>query len=101
MLSKLYRDKRNKYLEIAGGTSIEFLLVIDSDEFAVIDNAEFSHHLDKIRKFKRYNDNHEGDNHEGATFVLNLPYLREVNNLLGCKSMGSPAIRLYVAVTIT
>lgn len=55
-------DKRNKYLEIAGATNIEFLLVIDSDEFAVIDKAEFSLNLDKVRKSKRYNDdNHEHD----------------------------------------
>jgi hypothetical protein len=29
-------DKRNKYLEIAGSKNIDFLLVIDSNEYAVI-----------------------------------------------------------------
>jgi hypothetical protein len=35
-------DKRNKYLEIAGSKNIDFLLVIDSDEYGVIDMNEFS-----------------------------------------------------------
>lgn len=35
-------EKRNKYLVIAGSKNKDFLLVIDSDEYAVIDNNSFS-----------------------------------------------------------
>lgn len=45
-------EKRNKYLEFAGDKSIDFLLVIDSDEFVVINEAEFLLHLDKLRNLK-------------------------------------------------
>jgi uncharacterized protein YlbG (UPF0298 family) len=45
-------DKRNKYLEIAGSKNIDFLLVIDSDEYAVIDKTKFSKNLDKIKEYK-------------------------------------------------
>src|ERR671910_2836608 len=45
-------DKRNKYLEIAGTKGIDFLLVIDSDEYAVIDINEFSKNLAKIKENK-------------------------------------------------
>ena len=45
-------DKRNKYLEIAGIKEIDFLLVIDSDEYAVIDMNEFSENLAKIKEYK-------------------------------------------------
>jgi len=45
-------DKRNKYLEIAGSKNIDFLLVIDSDEYVVIDRIEFFKNLDKIKKYK-------------------------------------------------
>jgi hypothetical protein len=45
-------DKRNKYLEIAGIKKIDFLLVIDSDEYAVIDMNEFSENLAKIKEYK-------------------------------------------------
>ncbi len=45
-------DKRNKYLEIAGIKEIDFLLVIDSDEYAVIDMNELSNNLAKIKKYK-------------------------------------------------
>ena len=45
-------DKRNKYLEIAGTQGIDFLLVIDSDEYAVIDINEFSKNLAKIKEYK-------------------------------------------------
>ena len=45
-------DKRNKYLEIAGIKEIDFLLVIDSDEYAVIDMNEFFNNLVKIKKYK-------------------------------------------------
>jgi hypothetical protein len=33
-------EKRNKYLEFAGDKNIDFLLVIDSDEFAVVNEEE-------------------------------------------------------------
>jgi hypothetical protein len=45
-------DKRNKYLEIAGSKNIDFLLVIDSDEYAVIDKRKFSENLCKIKEHK-------------------------------------------------
>ena len=45
-------DKRNRYLEIAGTKGIDFLLVLDSDEYAVIDMNEFSKNLVKIREYK-------------------------------------------------
>ena len=45
-------DKRSKYLEIAGTKEIDFLLVIDSDEYAVIDINEFSKNLAKIKEYK-------------------------------------------------
>jgi len=45
-------DKRNKYLEIAGINEIDFLLVIDSDEYAVIDMNEFINNLAKIKNCK-------------------------------------------------
>jgi hypothetical protein len=46
-------DKRNKYLEIAGSRGIDFLLVIDSDEYAIIDTKEFSENLAKIKDYKK------------------------------------------------
>src|SRR5918994_6524194 len=45
-------DKRNKYLEIAGSKEVDFLLVIDSDEYALIDVNEFSKNLAEIKKYK-------------------------------------------------
>lgn len=42
-------EKRNKYLEIAGELGIDFLLVIDSDEYAVIDNEIFLSNLEIIK----------------------------------------------------
>ena len=45
-------DKRNKYLEIAGTREIDFLLVIDSDEYAVIDINELSKNLFRIKEYK-------------------------------------------------
>ena len=45
-------EKRNKYLEFAGDKNIDFLLVIDSDEFAVINEEEFLSNLDKLRNSK-------------------------------------------------
>ena len=45
-------DKRNKYLEIAGIKEIDFLLVIDSDEYAVIDMNEFINNLAEIKNYK-------------------------------------------------
>jgi hypothetical protein len=46
-------EKRNKYLEIAGSRDIDFLLVIDSDEYAIIDTKEFSENLAKIKEYKK------------------------------------------------
>jgi hypothetical protein len=52
-------EKRNKYLEFAGEKNVEFLLVIDSDEYAVIDGAEFLHNLEKLRNLKMTNGSHD------------------------------------------
>jgi hypothetical protein len=49
-------DKRNKYLEIAGSRNIDFLLVIDSDEYAVVDMNIFSKNLERIKEYKTSND---------------------------------------------
>jgi hypothetical protein len=53
-------DKRNKYLEFAGEMNVEFLLVIDSDEFAVIDKGEFLYNLEKLGNLKMTNGSHDG-----------------------------------------
>jgi hypothetical protein len=45
-------DKRNKYLQIAGSKNVDFLLIIDSDEYAVIDMSMFSKNLAKIKEYK-------------------------------------------------
>ena len=45
-------ERRNKYLEIAGSRNLDFLLVIDSDEYAIIDTKEFSKNLGKIKEHK-------------------------------------------------
>jgi hypothetical protein len=45
-------EKRNKYLEIAGDRNIDFLLVIDSDEYAVIDAKELTRNLARIKEIK-------------------------------------------------
>jgi hypothetical protein len=45
-------DKRNKYLEIAGSKSMDFLFVIDSDEYVVIEKTEFFTNLEKIKEYK-------------------------------------------------
>jgi hypothetical protein len=55
-------EKRNKYLEFAGDKNIDFLLVIDSDEFAAINEAEFLFNLDKLRNSKMNSDRCDGDN---------------------------------------
>jgi hypothetical protein len=51
-------DKRNKYLEIADIKDVDFLLVIDSDEYAAIYTKEFSENLSKIKEYKK---NSNGD----------------------------------------
>jgi hypothetical protein len=45
-------EKRNKYLEIAGSKNMDFLLVIDSDEYVVVDKIEFFKNLNKIKEYK-------------------------------------------------
>lgn len=45
-------EKRNKYLEIAHDLGIDFLLVIDSDEYALIDNKRFRRNLEFIKIHK-------------------------------------------------
>jgi hypothetical protein len=46
-------EKRNQYLEIAGSRDIDFLLVIDSDEYAIIDTIEFSKNLTRLKEYKK------------------------------------------------
>ena len=45
-------EKRNKYLEFAGDKNMDFLIVIDSDEFAVVNEVDFLINLDKLRNSK-------------------------------------------------
>ena len=45
-------NKRNEYLKIAGSKSMDFLLVIDSDEYAVVDMNVFYKNLIKIKECK-------------------------------------------------
>lgn len=40
-------EKRNKYLEFAADKNIEFLLLIDPDEFALVNQVKFLFNLDK------------------------------------------------------
>lgn len=49
-------EKRNKYLEIAGNLNVDFLLVIDSDEYAVIDECLFEKNLNLIHKNNQQRD---------------------------------------------
>ncbi len=55
-------EKRNKYLEFAGDKNMDFLLVIDSDEFAVVNEADFLFNLDKLRNSKINSGCRDGDN---------------------------------------
>jgi hypothetical protein len=55
-------EKRNKYLGFAGDKNIEFLLVIDSDEFAVINEVEFLFNLDKLSNSKMNSGRRNGGN---------------------------------------
>lgn len=49
-------EKRNKYLEIAGNQGIDFLFVIDSDEYASADRSIFRKNLEKIKKDKELSE---------------------------------------------
>jgi hypothetical protein len=55
-------EKRNKYLEFIDDKNIDFLLVIDSDEFAVVNEEEFLFNLDKLSNSKINSGRGEGDN---------------------------------------
>lgn len=55
-------EKRNKYLEFAGDKNMDFLLVIDSDEFAVVNEMDFQLNLDKLRNSKINSGRRDGDN---------------------------------------
>src|SRR5262245_24563763 len=57
-------EKRNKYLEFAGDKNMDFLLVIDSDEFAVVNEMDFQLNLDKLRNSKINSGRRDGDNPE-------------------------------------
>ena len=49
-------EKRNKYLEIAAQLGIDFLIVIDSDEYAVIDKEELRRNLLFIKTGKELSE---------------------------------------------
>jgi len=49
-------EKRNKYLEIAAKFGIDFLIVIDSDEYAVIDKEEMRRNLRFIKAGKELSE---------------------------------------------
>lgn len=49
-------EKRNKYLEIAAKLGIDFLIVIDSDEYAVIDKEELRRNLFFIKTGKELSE---------------------------------------------
>jgi hypothetical protein len=49
-------EKRNKYLEIAAKLGIDFLIVIDSDEYAVIDKDELRRNLQIIKSGKELSE---------------------------------------------
>lgn len=49
-------EKRNKYLEIAAKLGIDFLIVIDSDEYAVIDKEELRRNLHFIMAGKELSE---------------------------------------------
>jgi hypothetical protein len=55
-------EKRNKYLEFAGDKNMDFLLVIDSDEFAVVNEVDFLFNLNKLRNSKINSGRRDGDN---------------------------------------
>jgi hypothetical protein len=55
-------EKRNKCLEFAGDKNMDFLLVIDSDEFAVVNEVDFLFNLDKLRNSKINSGRRDGDN---------------------------------------
>lgn len=47
-------EKRNKYLESAQAQNLDFLVVIDSDEYAVVDESVFNNNLQTIISQKQY-----------------------------------------------
>ena len=49
-------EKRNKYLEIAHAHGLDFLIVIDSDEYARFDGTTFKNNLEKIILQKKYSE---------------------------------------------
>lgn len=49
-------EKRNKYLEIAHSYGLDFLIVIDSDEYARFDGNIFRNNLEKIIFQKEYSE---------------------------------------------
>ena len=49
-------EKRNKYLEIAHAYGLDFLIVIDSDEYARFDGNTFTKNLEKIILQKKYSE---------------------------------------------
>lgn len=68
-------EKRNKYLEFAGDKNMDFLLVIDSDEFAVVNEVDFLFNLDKLRNSKINSGRCDGDNPD----VMESRFLRSIS----------------------
>lgn len=50
-------EKRNKYLELAQEQNLDFLIVIDSDEYAVVDQDALKTNLETILGQKKYDEN--------------------------------------------
>jgi hypothetical protein len=55
-------EKGNKYLEFAGDKNMDLFLVIDSDEFAVVNEVDFLLNLDKLHNSKINSGRRDGDN---------------------------------------
>jgi len=49
-------EKRNKYLELAQAQNLDFLIVIDSDEYAVVDQDILKTNLEGILRQKKYDE---------------------------------------------
>jgi len=52
LFNKRQIDKRNKYFQIAGDKRLDYLLVIDSDEYVELDSWLFDNELDRLKSHK-------------------------------------------------
>jgi hypothetical protein len=53
-------EKRNKYLELAQSQNLDFLIVLDSDEYAVVDQNTLKTNLEEILRQKKYDESFRG-----------------------------------------